>query len=111
MKKKGDNHVNSNEIQYNIDQLKPEEKEQMENFIKKHQGLLATDFSELCLTSKAEHKIDTALNMQLQQNSYHFDYPRFAVKEHVKEMLKNEVIVPSNYTRESPIVLVKKNNC
>ena len=53
--------------------LKAEENEHFENVLREYQGLFTNDFSELGLTSEAEHKIDTGNAAPIKQ--FQVDYP------------------------------------
>eukprot|EP00112_Aurelia_sp_Birch-Aquarium-sp1_P002037 Seg1221.15 transcript_id=Seg1221.15/GoldUCD/mRNA.D3Y31 product="Zinc finger protein GIS2" protein_id=Seg1221.15/GoldUCD/D3Y31 len=99
------------ELHFDLESLKPEEREQMSSVLKEYQGIFATNLSEIGLTSHAEHKIETGDAPPIKQLPRRLPNAlKPVVEEQVHEMLQNDVIVPSKSPWASPIVLVKKKD-
>ena len=72
--------------------------------------MFAKDLSELgCCKNVYEHKIDTGDAKPIRQRFYRTNpKQRAEIDRQVQEMLKNNIIEPSNSEWSSPVVLVKK---
>ena len=99
------------ELHFNLENLKPEEREQMSSVLKEYQGIFATNLSEIGLTTQAEHRIETGDASPIKQLPRRLPNAlKPVVEEQVQEMLQNDVIEPSKSPWASPIVLVKKKD-
>ena len=100
-----------NELQFDLESLKPEERDQMSVLLKEYQDIFATNLSEIGLTSQTEHKIETGDAAPIKQLPRRLPNAlKPVVEEQVQEMLQNDVIEPSKSPWASPIVLVKKKD-
>ena len=101
----------SNDVNFQLDHLQPEQKTRMEHLLNSHNDMFATNSGELGLTSVSEHKIETQDAVPIKQLPRRLTNAlRPVVEEQVSEMLENQVIKPSNSPWASPIILVRKKD-
>ncbi|KAK3100025.1 hypothetical protein FSP39_013636 [Pinctada imbricata] len=92
--------------------LTNEQKEDLLRFLTQYKDVFSTDLSQIGKTSLYKHKIDTVPGSKPVRKQFYRTSPVASqvIREHVNEMLQNDIIQPSNSEWHSPVVLVKKKN-
>jgi len=86
-------------------------KKQFVAFLYNNRDLFASDISDLPGTDVVTHKIDTENALSIRQRPYrHSPDARKEIDRQVDHLLKHDIIVESNSSWSSPVVLVKKKN-
>ena len=106
----------SNDMDFDFDlsesDLSEEQKGTIRTFLHSHRDIFSATLSELGRTKLYKHKIETLPGAKPVRKQFYRTSPQTskAIREHVDEMLKHDIIQPSNSEWHSPVVLVKKKN-
>jgi hypothetical protein len=98
------------EIHYQLgDELNEEEIIILEEILKKNRDCFAADITELTVTDRIEHDINTGDHLPIKKWPYRIaPIERREIQRQVKEMLDQGIIEESKSPWASPVVLVKK---
>ncbi|KAK3105624.1 hypothetical protein FSP39_002098 [Pinctada imbricata] len=110
----GQDETHKNELNFDLSEsdLSDKQKENLLEFLHQHKDVFSTDLSQIGKTSLYKHKIDTVPGAKPVRKQFYRTSPTASqvIREHVNEMLQNDIIQPSNSEWHSPVVLVKKKN-
>ena len=99
-----------NEALINSD-LPPEQKRQLEGLLKEYSDIFAKSDWDLGRTNLVHHHIDTGNFRPIYSHPYRVPHAQKPIiKQHIDEMLENNIIRPSTSPWSSPIVMVKKKS-
>ena len=99
------------QLDMRMEHLSDSERKQLEDYVLSHDDVFALDPSELGTTDVTEHIINTAGHPPIRQPPRRMPFAlRGHVDKLVKEMLEQQVIVPSASPWASPVVLVRKKD-
>lgn len=92
-------------------ELPVEKKEQLLAILNKHKALFDSHSSRLGRTSAATHRIDTDGSCIIRRRPYRVSSSeRKIIQENVDDMLRRDIIRPSESSWSSPVVLVRKKD-
>ena len=85
---------------------------ELKRFLLNNRDIFSADLSDLGKTNLYKHKIDTLPGAKPVRKQFYRTSPHAAkeIRTQIDEMLKHDIIQPSNSEWHSPVVLVKKKN-
>ena len=85
---------------------------ELKRFLLNNRDIFSADLSNLGKTNLYKHKIDTLPGAKPVRKQFYRTSPHAAkeIRTQIDEMLKHDIIQPSNSEWHSPVVLVKKKN-
>lgn len=88
------------------------QKQNLQKFLVGYRDIFSADLSELGKTSLYKHKIETFPGSKPVRKQFYRTSPQTAkeIRRQVDEMLKHDIIQPSNSEWHSPVVMVRKKN-
>ena len=96
---------------FDFSHMKRDQQAMMKRFLQGNKGIFANELSNLGLTSKVEHHINTGNAAPIKQSPRRLPHAlKQVVDTQVKQMLETDVKEPSNSPWASPIVLIKKRD-
>ena len=92
--------------------LTHDQKQRLRHFLQSNRDVFATNLSELGNSNLYKHKIETCNDARPVQRPFYHNAPHteIEINRQVDEMLKHNIIKPSNSEYHSPVVLVKKKS-
>lgn len=106
--------TSQNQVQFDLgnSDLDQNQKEILLKFLSRYRENFALDLSELGCTKAHKHKIEIKPNSKPVRLQFYRTSPQASkeIENQVSEMLKHDIIQPSNSEWHSPVVLVKKKN-
>lgn len=91
--------------------LSKNEKDKLLKFLKENRQVFSTDLFEIGLTDVYKHEINTFENSPVSLPPHRAaPKARQEIEKQIEEMLKNNIISPSNSILHSPVVMVKKSD-
>ena len=101
----------SSELDYDYDGIEIEHREKLREFLSKNKHMFAKNDMELGRTTLVKAKLDTGTALPRKVKPYRIPFSqRPIVKKHIDDLLKANIISPSQSPWRSPLLLVDKKN-